>query len=179
MLIFKDIFTNDELMSDIFPFEMDYEDTIMKVKSSYKNPDDVGNVDIGCGNAFGGGEEDAGGDAGAATEKVIDVIYNANLQLYHMSKKEFMAYVKDFFGRVVKYMEENGKKDRIDSFKKGATAFIKFIVPKFDEIEIYVGASKNDDEDLKGAFAISYWEDESAKGPVIYFFKDALKEEKI
>lgn len=178
MLIFQDIFTNDEFMSDIFPFTLEYEDCIMKVKSQYKAPEDVGNVDIGCGNAFGGGEEEQGGDTGAGAEKVIDVVYNANLQQFHMSKQEFMAYIKDYFGRVVKYLEENGKADRVANFKKGCTAFIKFIVPKFDEIEIYVGASKHDDEDLKGAVAISYWEDDSAPGPVFYFFKDALKEVK-
>ena len=58
MLIFQDIFNTDEFMSDIFPFTLEYDDCIMKVQSSYKAPEDVGNVDIGCGNAFGGGEEE-------------------------------------------------------------------------------------------------------------------------
>ena len=178
MLIFQDIFNTDEFMSDIFPFTLEYDDCIMKVQSSYKAPEDVGNVDIGCGNAFGGGEEEQAGGAAAPQEKVIDVIYNANLQQFFMSKSEFMAYIKDYFGRVVKYLEENGKADRVPTFKKGCTAFIKFIVPKFDDIEIYVGASKHEDDDLSGGLAISYWEDDSAAGPVVYFFKDALKEVK-
>ena len=179
MLIFQDVFTNDEFMSDIFPFELAYEDTIMKVKSSYKKPEDVGNIDIGCGNEFGGAEEEpAGAGESAPVEKVIDVVHNANLQPFQMSKAEFMAYVKAFFAKVVKYLQDNGKEDRVDTFKKGATAFMKFIAPKFNDIEIYVGASKTDDDDLSGSFAISFWEDDSAPGPVFYFFKDALKEVK-
>ena len=42
-------------MSDTFPFTLEYEDCMMKVQSNIKAPEDVG---IGCGNAFGGGEED-------------------------------------------------------------------------------------------------------------------------
>lgn len=179
MLVFQDIFKNDEFMSDIFKFELAYEDAIMKVQSTYKNPDQVGNINIGCGNAFGAGEEEDAGNGNTGNGvKVIDVIHNANLQLFTMSKSEFMAYIKEYFGRIVKYLEENGKADRIPGFKKGASAFIKFIVPKFDEIEIYCGASKTEDDDLSGSIAISYWEDESAAGPMIFFFNDALKEVK-
>ncbi len=123
-----------------------------------------------------GNEEEQDGDEPVV--KVNNVIACTNLQQYNFSKKDFMAYVKDYFARIVKKLEENGKKDRIDTFKKGATAFIKFIMPKFDEIEIYCGSSENTDEDLKGGFAISFWEDESAPGPMFYFFKDGLYEEK-
>ena len=167
------------MMSDIFPFEMAYDDAIMKVKSQYKAADKIGEVDIGCGNEFGGGEEPQGGDDEPA-EKVLDVAYNAGLQQVNMSKKEFMAFLKGYFAKIVAYLNENGKADRVDTFKKGATAFTKFIVPHFDEIEIYTGKSHNPDEDdeIKGSIAISFWEDESAKGPVFYFFRDGLNEVK-
>jgi hypothetical protein len=176
MLIFQDIIKNDEFMSDIFPYTLEYDDVIMKVQSSFKPKDKVGEVDIGCGNEFGGGENQAVDDE--PTENVNDVVYNANLQPVTMSKKEFMAYIKDFFKKVVTYLEEHDKKDRVETFKKGATAFIKFIVPHFDDLELYTGSSHQEHEDVEGAIAIAYWEDESAKGPVLYFFKDALKEEK-
>ena len=169
MLIFQDIIKNDEFMSDIFPYTLEYDDVIMKVQSSYKPKDKIGDIDklIGNDNTFGGGENQGGDDE--PTENVNDVIYNANLQPVTMSKKEFMAYIKDFFKKVVTYLEEHDKKDRVETFKKGATAFIKFIIPHFDDLE---------HEDVEGGIAIAYWEDESAKGPVVYFFKDALREEK-
>jgi hypothetical protein len=47
MLVFQDLFTKDELMSEVFKFELAYDDVIMKVKSSYKKKEDAGNVDIG------------------------------------------------------------------------------------------------------------------------------------
>ena len=169
MLIFQDIIKNDEFLSDIFPYTLEYDDVIMKVQSSYKPKDKIGEID--------GVEENAEGDD-EPTENVNDVIYNANLQPVKMSKKEFMAYIKDFFKKVVTYLEEHDKKDRVETFKKGATAFIKFIIPHFDDLELYTGASHQEHEDVEGGIAIAYWEDESAKGPVVYFFKDALREEK-
>jgi len=33
-------------------------------------------------------------------------------------------------------------------------------------------------ESIDGSIAIAFWEDESASGPVFYFFKDSLKEVK-
>ena len=175
MLIFQDIIKNDEFMSDIFPYTLEYDDVIMKVQSSYKPKDKIGDIDKLISNV--GGEENQGGDD-EPTENVNDVIYNANLQPVTMSKKEFMAYIKDFFKKVVTYLEEHDKKDRVETFKKGATAFIKFIVPHFDDLELYTGSSHQEHEDVEGGIAIAYWEDESARGPVVYFFKDALREEK-
>lgn len=179
MIIFEDVLTKDEMMSNIFKYTLEYDDAIMKIQTQYKAADQVGSVDIGCGNEFGGGEADAGVDEEPA-EKVIDVVYNAGLQEYHMDKKEFMSFLKAYFAKIVKYLEDNGKADRVPTFKKGATDFTKFIVKKYDEIEnIYVGKSHSEDDDeIKGGIGITYWEDESAKGPVLYLFKDGLKEVK-
>jgi hypothetical protein len=47
MKVFQDVLTNDEVMSDVFQFTLDYNDVIMKVKSTYKSKEAVGNVDIG------------------------------------------------------------------------------------------------------------------------------------
>jgi len=47
MKVFQDVFTNDEILSDIFKHELDYSDVIMKVKTAYKSKEAVGNVDIG------------------------------------------------------------------------------------------------------------------------------------
>ena len=47
MKVFQDIFTNDEIMSDVFKFELAYDDVIMKVKSRSASKDNCANVDIG------------------------------------------------------------------------------------------------------------------------------------
>jgi hypothetical protein len=182
MKIFKDIVGGDEMLSDTFQMTLEYEDAIIKVPSKNRPKDDLGNVDIGCGNAFGGGEaeEEQPATGGEGVEMVLDVVANSELKQVNMSKKEFMAYIKDYFKKIVTYLEENGKKDRVDGFKKGAQAFIKYIIPKYDEIELYTGANgENDDGEIVGGICISYWENEEAKGPMFYFFKDGLKEEAV
>ncbi len=47
MKVFQDVFTNDEIMSDVFKFELAYDDVIMKVKSRLTTKDNCANVDIG------------------------------------------------------------------------------------------------------------------------------------
>jgi hypothetical protein len=175
MKVFQDVFTNEEVMSDIFPFTLEYDDVIMKVKSSYKNKEAVGNVDIGCGNAFGGGEDEEGGAGGdSGSEKVIDVAYNANLTTTSFSKADFMTFIKNYLKNLKTHLEENGRADRVATFQAGAQNFIKAILPKFDELEFYLGAS----ESMDGGVIISFWEDEGAAGPVFYYFRDGLKEVK-
>ena len=180
MKIFKDVITGDEMLSDTFQMTLDYEDAIIKVPSKNRPKDDLGNVDVGCGDAFTKKEGEDEQPAQGGVEMVLDVIANSELKQVNMSKKEFMAYIKDYFKKIIAYLEENGKKDRVEGFKKGAQAFIKFIVPKFDDIELYTGAhGENDDGEIVGGICISYWEDEGAQGPMFYFFKDGLKEEAV
>ena len=47
MKVFQDVFTNDELMSDIFKFTLAHDDVIMKVKSRLTTKDNCANVDVG------------------------------------------------------------------------------------------------------------------------------------
>ena len=180
MKIFKDVITGDEMLSDTFQMTVEYEDAIYKVPSKNRPKDDLGDVDVGCGDAFTKQEGEEEPSAPQGVEVVLDVVANSELKQVNMSKKEFMAYIKDYFKKIIAYLEENGKKDRVDGFKKGAQAFIKFIVPKYDDIELYTGANgENDDGEIVGGICISYWEDDSAKGPMFYFFKDGLKEEAV
>lgn len=127
----------------------------------------------GCGNAFGGEEEEVGG-AEEAGEKVLDVVYNGNLATTSFSKAEFMTFIKNYLKTLKGYLESNGKSDRVEVFMKGAQEFIKFVVSKFDEFEFYLGSS----ESMEGGIILAFWEDETATGPVFYFFRDGLKEEK-
>jgi len=92
---------------------------------------------IGCGNAFGGtneDEEEAGGSGGdgVPAEKVLDIQFNFNLVEYPMSKADFMTYIKGYLKKVKEYLTEN-KPNRVDGFMKGAQEFIKTVVAKFEE----------------------------------------------
>ena len=45
-------------------------------------------------------------------------------------------------------MEEMGKGDRVPTFQKGATAFVKHLVEKFDEVQFFTGESNDYDAGL-------------------------------
>ena len=47
MRLLVDIFTNDEFISDVFKYESAFNDAIIKVRSSYKAKDKIGEVDVG------------------------------------------------------------------------------------------------------------------------------------
>jgi hypothetical protein len=173
MKVFQDIFTNDEVLSDVYTQISDYNDVIMKVQTAFKSKEAVGNVDIGCGNAF-GGEEETGGDE-APQEKVNDVQYNFSLEEAQFSKGDFMTYIKTYLGKLKESLTANGADaDKLAAFQTGAQNFIKFVVGKFDEFQFYTGIS----ESLEGGLIFSFWEDESASGPVFYYFKDGYRQQK-
>ena len=177
MRIFKDVITGDEMLSDIFEISLAYEDAIIKVQSKNR-PKDVLHTDIESEPIEG---EQPQQDPGAEpVEMVLDVVANSELKPVNMSKKEFLAYIKEYFKKIVTYLEKNGKKDRIDGFKKGASDFIKFIAKQYDDIELYTGAhGEKEDGDIEGSVCIAYWEKDDAPGPMFYFFKDGLKEEAV
>ena len=108
-------------------------------------------------------------------EKVIDIVWNGNLTQTNFSKPDFMTYIRNFLKNLKAWLETNGKADRVPGFQKEAQDFVKFVVSNFGDFEFWTGSS----ESLDGSIAFSYWEDESASGPVFYFFKDSLTEEKL
>lgn len=171
MRIYQDVFTEDEYMSEMYKFELECEDVIMKVGSSYKNKDKVGTVDVGCGNAFGGGDDDEGGNDEGPQEKVLDVQHNFNLVEVPLSKADFKDYIKGYMKQLKEHLAKV-KPERVEQFQKGAMEFVKKVMgAKFEEYTFYTGAK----ETLDGGIALSFWENEEAAGPMFYFFNDGLK----
>ena len=84
-----------------------------------------------------------------------------------------MSIVKAYLKRVVAHLKEQGKDERVPEFQKGATEMIKFIVGKFDEMQIFTGQSY----DTEAGLALSYTKDGETE-PVFLFFVDGMKEEK-
>ena len=84
-----------------------------------------------------------------------------------------MALVKPYLKRVSTWLTEHGKEDRVAGFKQGATEMIKFIVGKFDEMQIFTGSNY----DTEAGLAFSYTKD-GEENPVFLFFNDGLRGEK-
>ena len=85
-----------------------------------------------------------------------------------------MALIKQIMKNIVTKLKETGKEDRVAGFKEGATEMVKFIMGKFDEMQIFAGESMDTDN---GAICFAYNKDGEAD-PTFLFFNDYYKEEK-
>ena len=104
---------------------------------------------------------------------VINIVDAHQLQETQLSKKDFMVTIKAYLKRVVAKLKETGKEERVPGFQKGATEMIKFIISKFDEMQIFTGNSF----DTESGLAFSYTKDGECE-PVFMYFVDGLKGEK-
>ena len=167
MKLYTDAFTGTEVLSDSYKFIPDYEGTVNKVRSRLvvKSED---NVDIGCGNAFGTpAEEQAGGDPNV--EKVIDLVDAFGYEETSYDKPQFEKYFKGYMKKVLDYLKAN-KKDRVDTFMKGARALFEWIKANFGDLTFYTPK----DYDCENIVIMSYYE-EGALAPTFIYIMDGLK----
>lgn len=86
----------------------------------------------------------------------------------------YIIFSIDYVKKVKAKLEETGKTDRVPAFQKGATALVKHILEKYDEVQIFTGESY----DMEGSFGYAYQKEQEDPGPTFFFFLDALREEK-
>uniref|UniRef100_A0A7S3SVM1 TCTP domain-containing protein n=1 Tax=Strombidinopsis acuminata TaxID=141414 RepID=A0A7S3SVM1_9SPIT len=166
MLVWKDILSGDEMVTDTFPYSMpeEYNNAALMVKGKY----------ITKKSEFVAIASDDVDDGDADGETVVDIVDAMRLQEVQLTKKDFMGIIKVFLGKLAKQLEADGKGDRVGDFKKGATGLVKFVVGKFDEFQFYVGESY----DMEASLAMSYTAD-GEENPTFFFFLDAMREEKL
>jgi len=177
MLVYKDIWTKDDVLSNAFEVKSEYEDAMMSVVSKMINPDDLGKVDIGCGNEFGGGDEE---ENDPNVVKVNNIINGFNLSEYIGSKKDVAGLFKKRIDEMRELLKD--KPDRLKLWEKGGPVeqFVKYVFGKFDECQFFMGSrySPEDDEPKEGMFIIATWINDSDSGETFFYFKDCLKAEK-
>lgn len=168
MIIYKDLFTGDELFSDSFPVQL-IDGVVYRVTGKMRT--EVIDIDE---RAIGGNASaEGGGDEGAeATSKQgVDIVMNSRLVEYAMNKKDYMTYIKEYMARVKKALSEK-KPDDVDVFTKNVQTFVKNVLSDFKEYQLFCGESMAPD----GMLALMKWDEET---PYIYFFKHGLDEEKV
>jgi hypothetical protein len=107
MRLFQDLFTEAEIISDSYPFTLLFDGAACEVQSRMVVPGEV-NVDVGCGSAFGGKNEDEeeGGAGNNAVEKVNDLIDSFGYSETSFEKadwvKAFKAFVKQILEKKTK-----------------------------------------------------------------------------
>ncbi|OWZ05692.1 hypothetical protein PHMEG_00022172 [Phytophthora megakarya] len=179
MLVWQDIFTEDEVMSDSFKvvpckdLEGNEVSGMFQVESKTvaKGAD---NVDIGCGDAF-GGEEEAVDDSVETVNNVIDesVGFGYNETGFD-TKAELKTYLKSFFRKVMKNLKSSDASDEtLAQFKSDAQEIVKFLVSMFKELQFYMFKSF----DSEAGMAYAYYP-EGAIAPTFCYIKWGLKEVK-
>ena len=181
MKVFVDLFNGDEVLSDGVLPNLEYNDSILTVVSKYVPLKDE-DVDIGCGNAFGGAEDDDKPDPNVP--KVNNIVHDFVLEEYMCSKGDFKDLIKDSVARVKDLLKD--KPDRLKEWEKGGAVagFLANVYKNFEneewDLKLYMGKSYGDSTDPKeGMIVVAFWKDGSDTGETFHFFKDCLKERKV
>lgn len=167
MIIYKDIISGDELLSDAYDVkEVDgviYEANCDLVKIGGDN------VDIGANPSAEDGEDDV--EDGA--EIVNNVVYSFRLQQTAFDKKSFLTYIKGYMKTIKKKLEETDP-EAVPVFEKGAQAYVKKVVGSFKDWEFFTGESMDPDGML---VLLNYREDGTT--PFVGIWKHGVVQEKI
>ncbi|KIJ70520.1 hypothetical protein HYDPIDRAFT_144010 [Hydnomerulius pinastri MD-312] len=164
MLLYKDLISDDEIVSDAFPLKL-VDDIVYEVDCQMINFKE-GNVDIGA-NPSAEEQEDA---LEEGVSQVNNVVHSFRLQQTTFDKKSYLTYLKGY----MKAVKEKVAPERVNAFEKGAAAFAKKIVANFKDYEFYIGESMNPE----GMVALLNYRADGVT-PYFTFWKDGLHEVKL
>ena len=83
-------------------------------------------------------EADEGTDENSVSG--IDIVLNLQLVETGFGDKEgFTTYLKDYMKKVLKYLEENDRKDEIDEFKANINKVMKDLMGRFKDLQFFTG----------------------------------------
>ncbi len=153
VFVYKDIISQAEMVDDNMTLEEIHGGHILEVKSNMITDPDNDEEEV----------------------QVKDVVHNFRYSEFTMEKPAFMAYIKNYLKAIKTHLEKTQSAEYVKSFEKNAGDFVKFLIPKFKDVEFY----RNEKTDcVDGAIAIGVWKDESDAAPTFYYFKDGLTKEK-
>ncbi|ORY13849.1 microtubule/calcium-binding protein [Clohesyomyces aquaticus] len=169
MIIFKDIITGDEIISDSYDLkEVDgiaYEADCSRIT--------VGNENIDIGANPSAEEGDEGTEDTAQT--VIDVVHSFRLNETSFDKKSYLTHLKSYMKQVKGELQKKGaSEEEVAAFEKGAAAFAKKIVGNFKNYEFLIGESMDPDGMV---ILLNYRED--GVTPFVTVWKHGLVEMKV
>ncbi|KAF2845937.1 translationally controlled tumor protein-like protein [Plenodomus tracheiphilus IPT5] len=169
MLIYKDILTGDEIISDSYDLkEVDgvvYEADCKKINVGGESFDTGGNASA---------EEQEEGVEDTVEQK-IDVVYSFRLNETGFDKKGYLTYLKGYMKSVKAALEKEGADAAaIKDFETKAGAYAKKIIGNFKDYEFYTGESMDPDGMI---VLLNYREDGTT--PYVTVWKHGLKEIKV
>ncbi|KAF2010934.1 microtubule/calcium-binding protein [Aaosphaeria arxii CBS 175.79] len=169
MIIYKDIITGDEIISDSYNLKL--VDNIAYEADCTRITVGGDNIDIGANPSA----EDADEGTDDAAQTVIDVVHSFRLNETSFDKKSYLSHLKTYMKKVKEGLAEKGaSEDEIKEFEKGAQGFAKKIVTNFKDYEFLIGESMDPDGMV---ILLNYRED--GVTPFVTVWKHGLSEMKV
>lgn len=166
MLVYQDLLTGDELLSDSFPYKEIENGVLWEVAGKWVVQGSI-DVDIGANPSAEGGDDEGVDDQAV---KVVDIVDTFRLQEQPaFDKKQFVTYIK----RYIKLLTPKLEPEQQEVFKKNIEGATKFLFPKLKDFQFFVGESMHDDCSL----VLAYYK-EGATDPTFLYFAHGLKEVK-
>jgi len=178
MLVYKDVFTDDELCSDSYPMNL-VDDFIYEFKGKHVVRKE-GEIMLAGSNPS---AEEADEGSEEHVERGIDFVLNHRLQEMNCYEDmaTFKAYIKDFVKKVVEYLEKNGKtKEEVDAFKKKIQGWVLPLLNKerFKNLQFFIGENMVEGRGEGQLAIVEYREDPDGEHPYMMLVKSAIVEEK-
>ncbi|KAH8728167.1 translationally controlled tumor protein [Phaeosphaeriaceae sp. PMI808] len=169
MIIFKDILTGDEIISDSYDLkEVDgvaYEADCRKITVGGESFDTGANASA----------EEAEEGADDSVEQVIDVVHSFRLNATSFDKKGYLTYLKGYMKAVKAKLKDNGASDEeVKDFETKASGFAKKIIGSFKDYEFFTGEQMDPDGMI---VLLNYRED--GVTPYVTVWKHGLSEMKV
>lgn len=168
MIIFTDIISNDELLSDAYDVKL-VDGVVYEADCAMVQVRNGGDVDIGGNPSAEGGDD----DVEEGVETVNNVIYSFRLAQTQFDKKSFLTYIKGYMKKVKAHLAEN-KPEEVEVFEKGAQAYVKKVIGSFNDWEFYTGESMDPDAMV---VLLNYRED--GQTPFVVVWKHGINETKV
>lgn len=140
MIIYKDILTGDEIISDAFNLK-EVDNILWEVDCRNITIGDE-NIQLEGANPSAEGEDDDAGGAGNA-EQVLDIKHNFRLNDYpKLEKDEYKKAIKGYMKKVLAKLEEKkAPEETIKEFKENAQTALKRILANYKDYDVLVGES--------------------------------------
>eukprot|EP01100_Stratorugosa_tubuloviscum_P005809 TRINITY_DN2568_c0_g1_i1.p1 TRINITY_DN2568_c0_g1~~TRINITY_DN2568_c0_g1_i1.p1 ORF type:complete len:168 (-),score=66.48 TRINITY_DN2568_c0_g1_i1:75-578(-) len=166
MLIFKDVFSGEEVGSDSFPI-ID-EEPVLCLQGSLIRKSLVGNVDIGANASAEGGDETYDDQV----VSIINIVDAHGLQTTSYDKKSYMGHIREYLKNVVERLKVE-KPERVAPFQLAAKDFVAKVIKDFGEYSFYTGPSY----DPTGMVILMKYSTDGST-PYFYIWKDGISQEK-
>ncbi|OJJ45808.1 hypothetical protein ASPZODRAFT_143686 [Penicilliopsis zonata CBS 506.65] len=178
MIIFEDILSGDELLSDTFKIQTTEDGMFYQTdcRKYLKKTNEDFELEGANPSAEDGGDEDGDGSEVMVhdIEDQFRLVWLKTEEGLKPSKEAFKSHLKVYAKKLLAKLQESGNKEAVDQFKAGAGAAVKKILANYDNYDILMGQSMDGD-----AMHVLIDFREDGVTPFATLWKHGLKENKV